>query len=456
MPNFEYRSHIAAPAEEVFAWHTRPGALQRLIPPWEPVEIISQTGGVENGATATLRVGKFPMRSTWVAEHRDFVPGYQFRDVQVRGPFSRWEHTHRVEPQGDGACRLHDHITYSLPGVGLGELFFGRRLRRRLQRQFVYRHNITAQDVAAHMKYRDRPRMTIAMTGSTGLIGRQLSAFLTTGGHKVIQLVRGEPAEGQVRWDSDAGVHDVAPLEGIDAVIHLAGDNIADGRWTDAKKTRIFDSRVKGTKSLVDSLLKLTNKPKTFISASAIGYYGDRGEEIVTELSRPGDGFMADVCREWEAASLPAQDAGMRVVNIRLGVVLTLAGGALANMITPFKMGAGGVMGSGEQYWSWITIDDAIGAFHHALMTQAISGPVNAVAPSSATNREFTKTLGLVIHRPTIFPMPAAAATMIFGEMADAVLLSSVRVDPMRLNETGYQFHHLELESALRHLMGLL
>lgn len=454
MPYFEYRSHIPAPAEEVFNWHARPGAFQRLLPPWEPVEIVSQTGGIENGATLILKVGTFPLKHTWVAEHRDFVQGYQFRDVQVKGPFARWEHTHRVDPQGDGACRLHDHITYALPGLGFGELFMGRRLRRRLQRMFVYRHNITAEDVAAHQRYRDRPRMTIAMTGTHGMIGKQLSAFLTTGGHRVLALVRGEPLEGQLHWDPEIGVTNPEALEGIDAVIHLAGENISEGRWTDAKKTRIADSRIKGTRSLVESILKLEKKPKCFIMASAIGYYGERGEEIVTELNRPGDGFLADVCREWEAASLAAQEAGVRVVGVRMGVVLTLAGGALQKMIGPFSHGLGGVIGNGEQYWSWVTIDDVIGAFHHALMNDSISGPLNAVAPSAATNREFTKTLGYVLRRPTIIPMPGSLATMLFGEMADSLLLGSVRVDPMRLTQTGYQFRHPDLESALRHLLG--
>ncbi|MCE9590586.1 MAG: TIGR01777 family oxidoreductase [Planctomycetes bacterium] len=455
MPTFEYRSHIAAPADAVFAWHTRPGAFQRLIPPWESIEVLEQTGGVENGSTVTLKVGSFPFRTTWIAEHRDFVPGYQFRDVQVSGPFSRWEHSHRVEAVGGGACRLHDHITYALPGLGLADLFIGRKLRLRLHRMFVYRHMVTAEDVAAHLMYKDKPRLTIAMTGASGLVGKQLSAFLTTGGHKVIRLVRGEPKPGEVQWDIDTGVANPEALEGIDAVIHLAGENIAEGRWTEAKKTRIFESRVKGTRTLVDAIMNLKSKPKTFITASAVGFYGDRGQEIMTEFSRVGDGFLADVCREWEGACMPAQDAGIRVVNVRLGMVLTLAGGALAKMITPFRFGAGGVMGNGEQFWSWVTIEDAIGAFHHVLMNEGVTGPVNAVAPDAATCHDFTKLLGRVLHRPTVFPMPAMVANMVFGEMADALLMASVRVDPMRLTETGYQFRHPDLESALRHMLGL-
>jgi uncharacterized protein (TIGR01777 family) len=298
--------------------------------------------------------------------------------------------------------------------------------------------------------------MKILVTGSTGLIGSALVPFLTTGGHRVVCLVRSTPKPGdtKVYWDPEAGSIDTASLEGLDAVVHLAGENIAAGRWTTAQKARIRNSRVQGTRLLCESLARLTQTPKVLLCASAIGYYGDRGEEILQEESPPGSGFLAEVCCEWEAATEPAAQKGIHVVHLRIGVVLSPAGGALAKMLLPFRLGAGGIVGSGQQYWSWIARDDVVGAIHHALMTEALQGPVNVVAPQAVTNREFTKVLGSVLARPTLLPMPGFAARLAFGEMADALLLASTRVDPKQLLAAGYTFHYPELAGALRHLLG--
>lgn len=295
--------------------------------------------------------------------------------------------------------------------------------------------------------------MNVLVTGSTGLIGSALVSSLAAGGHRVTRLVRSQAGEGSVRWDPEAAVLNAADLEGLEAVVHLAGENIAARRWTDEQKARIRDSRVKGTRLLCEALARLAQPPKTLICASAIGYYGDRGEEVLREESAPGTGFLPEVCREWEGAAEPARQKGMRVVHLRFGVVLSPAAGALGKMLFPFRMGAGGVIGSGGQYMSWIALDDAVGAIHHALGTGALEGPVNAVSPHPVTNREFTKALGRVLRRPTIFPMPAFAARIAFGEMADALLLASARVEPARLLATGYAFRYPELEGALRHLL---
>jgi hypothetical protein len=298
--------------------------------------------------------------------------------------------------------------------------------------------------------------MNILVTGSSGLVGAALVPFLTTSGHQVTRLVRSKPRPGaaEVPWDPAHHSIAVPGLEGLDAVVHLAGENIASGRWTAAKKARIRDSRVQGTRLLCEALAQLARPPKVLVSASAIGYYGNRGDHILQETSRAGTDFLAQVCREWEAATAPAMHCGMRVVNLRLGVVLSPAGGALAKMLVPFKLGVGGVIGSGAQYMSWIALDDTIGAIDHALHTEALSGPVNAVAPHPVTNRVFTKTLGRVLVRPTLVPLPAFAARLAFGEMADALLLASARVVPTQLQESGYDFRHAELEGALRHLLG--
>jgi hypothetical protein len=298
--------------------------------------------------------------------------------------------------------------------------------------------------------------MKILVTGSTGLVGSVLLPFLRSKGHEVFRLVRSQAKVGpaEIYWNPEQGIDDTSRLEGLDAVVHLAGENISEGRWTEEKKARIRDSRVKGTSVLSNALASLAQPPRTLLSASAIGYYGDRGDEIMREESAPGSDFLARVCREWEAATEPAAHKGIRVVYLRFGVILTPKGGALSKILAPFKFGVGGKIGSGKQYMSWITLDDVVGVIDHALLNDQLRGPVNVVAPNPVTNYEFTKTLGRVLSRPTIFPVPAFAARLAFGEMADAALLASTRVEPARLKESGYVFKHPELESALRQMLN--
>jgi uncharacterized protein (TIGR01777 family) len=296
--------------------------------------------------------------------------------------------------------------------------------------------------------------MHIAVTGSNGLIGGSLVSSLEAAEHRVTPLVRGTAAEGQVVWDPGAESFDASELEDVDGVVHLAGENLAAARWTKAFKERIRTSRARGTRVLCEGIAKLSSPPKVLVSASAIGFYGDRGDEILTEDSPAGDGFLADVARQWEAATEPASAAGIRVVLLRLGVVLSPKGGALAKMLLPFKMGTGGVVGSGRQYVSWIALDDAVGAITHALTTGSLQGPVNAVTPQPVTNAEFTMALGRVLSRPTIVPMPAFAARLALGEMADELLLASTRVEPVRLTQSGYEFQYPSIEEALRYLLG--
>ncbi|HMD86305.1 MAG TPA: TIGR01777 family oxidoreductase [Terriglobia bacterium] len=297
--------------------------------------------------------------------------------------------------------------------------------------------------------------MRILLTGSSGLIGHALLTFLTADGHKVVCLTRSEtPARGRhISWDPVAGIIDAKDLEDFDAVVHLAGESIV-GRWTPEKKARILESRVKGTRLLCESLAHLRSRPIVLVSASAIGFYGDRGDRVLDEESSAGSLFLSEVAKAWEAATEPARRNGIRVVNLRIGFVLSKAGGGLAAMLLPFKLGIGGRVGSGRQYLSWIAIDDVVGAISHAILSDALHGPVNAVAPDPVTNREFTKTLGRVLWRPTFFPLPAFAARMVMGEMADELLLASTRVEPKRLLASGYEFKFPQLPDALRHVLG--
>ena len=294
--------------------------------------------------------------------------------------------------------------------------------------------------------------MNVAVSGASGLIGAALVSSLEAQGHRAIRLVRRmpRPDEDALRWDPSTGVLTPAGPSVADAVVHLAGDSILGLRWTAEKKRRIRESRTTATRLLVETLTRLTNPPAVLVCASGIGYYGSRGDEVLTEDSRPGTGFLADLARDWEAATATAIARGIRVVNLRLGVVLSARGGALATMLTPFRMGLGGVIGDGAQWMSWIALDDVIGAIRHALTTDALRGPVNTVAPAPVTNADFTRTLGRVLGRPTLIPLPAFAARLALGEMADELLLVSQRVMPARLLASGFAFRRPTLEDALR------
>jgi uncharacterized protein (TIGR01777 family) len=292
--------------------------------------------------------------------------------------------------------------------------------------------------------------MKILIGGSHGLVGTALIKSLAADGHDILRLVRHYPnSETEIEWSPDRYSIALARIEGFDAVINLAGESIAEGRWTEEKKRRIRESRVKGTKLLGDALANLTDRPRMFICASAIGYYGDRGDELLTETSAPGDGFLPEVCLEWEKATTLATEKGIRVVNARFGIILDKKGGALAKMLPPFRMGVGGKIGSGKQWMSWIALDDVVGALKFALVNETLNGPVNYVAPNPVTNAEFTKTLGKTLSRPTILPVPAFGVRLLFGEMGDALLLGSQRVEPERLKSAGYPFKYSKLEAAL-------
>ena len=295
--------------------------------------------------------------------------------------------------------------------------------------------------------------MNVFVTGASGLIGKKLVALLELDGHQVTSLTRRKPSKSNERqYDPAAASLDPQILEGCDVLVHLSGESIAEGRWTDAKKKRIRESRVDSTRLLARTIAQLTPQPKAFIVGSAIGFYGDRGDDLLTETSPAGDGFLADVCQEWEAAAEPAREANIRTVHVRTGIVLAKEGGALKAMLTPFKMGVGGIMGNGKQHWSWISIDDIARMFQKAVTDESISGPINGTAPNPVTNKEFTKALGKALSRPTIFPMPAFAAKLVLGEMAEALILSSARVTPEVPTRHGFEFAHPNLDDALASL----
>jgi len=403
-----------------------------------------------------VRIGPVPV--PWVAEHRGYVPDRKFEDIQVEGPFARWEHTHRFEPVDSGASLIEDRIEYELPLDPLGSLIGGRAVADRLKRMFDFRHRVTARDLALHEDLDFGGPRTFVVSGASGLIGSALRAVLSTGGHRSVPLVRNsrapsEAAEG-IGWDPRTGSIDAERLEGVDTIVHLAGESIASRRWSAEQRASIRDSRVTGTRLLAETVAALKRPPEALICASATGWYGDRGAELLPEDAGPGRGFLADVCREWEAAADPARDAGIRVVHLRFGMILWPSGGALKKMIPPFQAGVGGRTGSGQQFWSWISLDDAVGAILHAAATGTLDGPVNVVSPQPVRNAEFAAVLGAVLGRPACVPLPAGVLRLALGQMADELLLSSARVIPTRLLESGFRFRDPELEPALRHMLG--
>lgn len=448
MPVFESSVDLPVSVEQAFAYHERPGALQRLIPPWENVQIESSDGSIKPGARVTIRnrVAGVPLR--WVAEHRAYEPPTRFEDIALSGPFAAWRHQHLFQSTTSDSSTLTDRIDYELPMGWIGQRLGGSYVDNQLQAMFRYRHRVTRDDLTTLARYSLSP-LKVAITGASGLVGRELLAFLSLLGHQSIRIKRGGDGttnsfqlEQPNRWSD------------CDAVVHLAGKSIAEQRWSTLVKSELRESRVGPTRALCQTLAALERRPQVFICASAIGIYGDRANEVVDESSIIGDDFLASLARDWEQACQPAVDAGIRVVHLRFGVILTPRGGALAKMRLPAKLGLGGPMGNGEQWMSWVAIDDALAAIYHAIAGKHIHGPINIVTPKPVTNREFAKLLGKVLGRPAFLPAPAPLLRLAIGEMADALLLTSTRVHPGALLRSGYDFRFSELENALRHLLG--
>ncbi|WP_163868134.1 TIGR01777 family oxidoreductase [Myxococcus eversor] len=455
---FDARSRMPVSASELFAWHAREGALARLTPPWERMELLERSGdGIHPGARIVMRMRVGPIPRRWVAEHTAYVQDSLFQDTQVSGPFSKWVHTHRMWPEpATSSSVLEDEVEYVLPMGLAGSLFGGGIARRTLERMFAYRHRVTREDLRRHAAFADAGPLTVAVTGASGSIGSSLVPFLTTGGHRVKRLVRGraDASKNEVAWSPDKGEVDTASLEGVDAVVHLAGANVAGKRWSPEYKDSILKSRTEGTLTLSESLARMKKKPRVLVCAAGSGIYGDRGDEPLTEESAPGTGFLADVCRAWEAATAPAEAAGIRVVHLRIGPVLDAREGALAKMLPAFLAGGGGPIGSGRQWMSWVSMEDILGLFHISLFTQAARGPINAVAPGAVRQADFAKTLGRVVRRPAFLPMPAVAIRALFGQMGQEALLAGARVLPSATERLGYSFLLPDLEEALRFTLG--
>ncbi|MDF1824947.1 MAG: TIGR01777 family oxidoreductase [Verrucomicrobiales bacterium] len=448
---FHLTSTIAASAEELRAWHFRQGAFNRLNPPWEKAQVIESFRELEDGARAVIDVGSGPMKQRWIAEHELIESG--FIDRQVSGPFASWEHRHLFEDLSENTSKLTDSIHYRLPMGVPGRLLGNPVVVPKLRRMFRYRHAVTKSDLERRIASPPPRALSVLITGATGLIGQALTGYLQTQGHTVHTVTRTPKHEGEIRWNPEAGEIDWPSDLQVDGVVHLAGENVGERRWTAPTKHQILESRRLGTRLISGTIAKLPNPPAVLVSASGSGFYPHDGSEH-DESSPVGNHFLADVCKIWEAETKEAEAAGIRVVHPRIGAVLTPAGGMLKKLTPLFLAGLGGPIGSGRQQLSWISIDDVIDILHRALFEEEWCGPLNVTAPEIVTNREFTRTLASMLRRPALLPVPAGALKLALGEMADETILADIAAIPKKLQSLGYQFRHPDLISALSHVLG--
>lgn len=452
MATYLHTSLLAsATAQELFAWHLAPGALDRLIPPASGVRIVHRAPLTE-GSEVELSVPVGPFRRRWLARHSEVQAPHGFVDQEISGPFPAWRHEHRFADVADGA-QLTDAVTYTPPGgpfSGVVDLVVARDLRR----TFSWRHDRTVRDLERQRQFRHEPRLTVGISGATGLVAGELIPFLTTAGHTVKPFVRGNGDAHSIAWDPQRGQIDEPGLAQCDAIVHLAGASVAK-RWTDAHKADIRESRITGTRLIAETAARHPGKIKTLIIASGVNIYPNGDAECDEETPGTGSGFLSDVVRAWEAAAEPARQAGIRVVHLRIGMVLSPKGGGLAQLLTPAKCGLGGPVAGGEQWLSWIDLDDLIGLIHHALHEPRLVGPVNATAPEAVRQGHFAEVLGRLLGRPAFAPFPACAVRLLLGQMGEELLLSSIRVLPRRALKAGFAFRSPDLVTALRFQMQL-
>ncbi|MFN7450609.1 MAG: TIGR01777 family oxidoreductase [Pirellula sp.] len=466
---FEYSTIVPVSQQTLFDYHARPGAIDRLIPPWESVRMLQRGGSLAVGTRVSIqnKIGPVPVR--WNAEHTIFDPPSHFQDIQLSGPFSKWVHDHLFDAIDDRHSKLTDRVDFRSKFPGPLDWLTAGFIRSKVESMFRYRHQTTEQDLKLYnslqgLRGGSKEGSTIAVTGATGMIGRRLCALASVLGFRVIRVQRTASKSTQstselplesVVFDAKHGFDNPKILDGIDAVIHLAGFGIATRRWSADTKELIRSSRGEGTRHLVEHLLRLENPPRALVAASGVGLYGDCDDAVCNEDHKAGTGFLPELAQQWESETFRYANKGRRAVVGRLGMVLHPLEGALSKMLPLFQFGLGGIVGSGKQYWSWIHVDDAASAFLHLAINPESTGPYNLVAPESLTNRDFTKTLGSVLKRPTILPAPKAPIRLLIGEMADPLLFASTRALPKRLLAEGFAFRAPTLREALNQLLGV-
>jgi len=458
-----FRSLIPASREAAFAYHEWPGALGRLLPPWQSVTATPPSDGLKDGSQVrlTLRMLGIPLR--WLAVHERYNPPGLFVDTQASGPFAFWRHEHHfLEGPTAGTSILEDQIGYRLPLAFASHPLAGQWVDRQLASMFAYRHRITQSDLQRQNLWAAHRGKRVAVTGATGLVGSIVCQVLECIGCKVIPVVRPRATSSRavnhqesLIWDPDKGLLEPTKASGLDAMIHLAGKSLASGRWTTKNKEQMWSSRVDATQRLAGQLASLDAPPKSFVSASGVGIYGDCGDRWCSEDSPTAEDYLGRMASRWEAASEPLRSRGVRIAHGRLGIVLSPQGGALRAMLPIFRFGLGGRLGSGEQYWSWVERSDAAAAFVHLALETACEGPFNISAETPETNRRWTQAIGSAVRRPTVLPAPAFALRWMLGaEMADSMLLCSTRADGSRLRNTGFQYAFSGLEETMQYCLG--
>jgi uncharacterized protein (TIGR01777 family) len=449
---FEKKSEMPASASDLFAYHARKGAFSRLTPPFERARVVQEIDALRDDAKAVVEVSIGPVKQRMVATHHDVVEGKGFVDRQLDGPFAFYEHTHSFEDGGDGTSILVDRVVYELPRVPLGDVVAGDYARRRFERVFAHRHATTRLDLEL-ARALPGPALRVGLTGASGLVGQEVASLLSVLGHDVRRFARGGVERpGDIAWDPSSGAIDEVAAAGLDAVVHLAGEPIV-GRLTADHKAKVMASRRDLTSKLVARLARLQTPPKSFVSASAIGLYGDAASQRVDETTPRGRGFLADVCEAWERAAEEASTFA-RVAKLRIGLALSPKGGALARFLPPFELGVGGPLGDGKQGMSPIAIDDLGAMFARAVVDERVRGACNAVMPGPMDNLSFTETLASVLGRKAPLRVPKTALRLAFGELADEALLASCFGVPARYEALGHRFRHGTLEAALRHVLG--
>jgi len=455
---FIFRSLLNRSSEKVMDWHLRPHMEQRAIPPWESIYVLESSGKPnQEGSTLAVRaklVG-FIYKDV-VIEYCRYVPDESFEARQVEGPFIEWFYKMKLREQSGHSCEITDQFNFKHRFPKILTYFINKQFQERFKRILKYKHEVLQNDLDLLDKYTYEKPLKILVSGSSGFVGSALTEFLEFAGHEVWKLSRkaGSSDKKVLIWDPHTSEANQDMFEGFDAVFHLAGDNIAKGWWSSKKKTSILESRYKGTEQLVKLLSHLKKPPKTFICASAVGYYGDRGSEVLSEDSAPGKGlFLTKVCQYWERAARELEEKGIRVVTTRFGMVLSTKGGALKKMLLPFQLGLGGKVGHGHQYVSWIAIDDLIGALYHTLLTPSLNGAVNFTSPHPVMNCQFAKELSKALNRWPGPPFPAFIVRLLFGQKGEELMLTSSRVEPKKLLESGYTFQFPSLRQAFEHVV---
>ena len=460
MPTFTHEAKFSAKKQEIWNWYNSDGAFRRIMPEWEGIQPIN-AGRLVNGDETIFKVKLGPIRQKWVAKHHSVIPGESFADKMMKGPFGAWDHHHTFQAESDGTTSVIDNVEYKLPVHIFTGWSAGFTVLPRMKQMFEFRSVRVANDLNQIQKTSSLPRQRILVSGSTGMIGLQLCAFLEAAGHDVHRLLRPSTklptdvdSDKVVRWNDLTGEIIEGDMNGFDTIIHMAGAGIGDKRWSKKRLKLIRDSRIIPTENLAKIVAGLDSPPKKMLCSSAIGFYGNRGTEVLDENSNPGNDLLSNLCKDWENSSNVAKDAGINVIHLRTGIVMSPLGGALAKLLLPAQMGAGGPVGGGKQMQSWISLDDEIYAIHHLMMKEDSHGVYNLTAPNPVSQKQFAKTLGKVLRRPAFAPLPGFVIKILFGQMGKKLVLEGQDVRPTRLLESGYEFTHSELESCLRSCLG--